>query len=265
MPTMSQYSETKINKILQDLPRNVVATTKWLGLYGIGSDLLHRYKQSHWFTTIGHGAVIRTGDNPSWAGAVYALQEQLKLPVHIGGKSAIGYQGHAHYLPLGKEIVTLYCPYKTDIPKWFVNYDWKVNLKIKVINLFKSDTDETIKKREVQGFPLMVSSLERALFEILADVPGNQTLDESLKIIESLNTLNPGILQTLLETCNSIKVKRLFLLLAEKANHQWLQRLKIETIDLGSGNRVLYKGGTLNKKYKITILRDWADEEGYEQ
>src|SRR5512133_179676 len=176
---MDQYSETKINRILQDLPRNVVATSKWLGMYGVGSDLLHRYKQSHWFTTIGHGAVLRTGDNPSWAGAIYALQEQLKLPVHIGGKSAIGYQGHAHYLSLGEEIVTLYCPYKTDIPKWFLSYDWKVNLKIKAKNLFLSPTDEGIKKREIQGFPLMVASLERAIFQVLADVPDNQTLDES--------------------------------------------------------------------------------------
>ncbi|NLE00593.1 MAG: hypothetical protein GX640_12040 [Fibrobacter sp.] len=109
----------------------------------------------------------------------------------------------------------------------------------------------------------MVASLERAILEVLADIPDNQTLDESFKIMESLNTLNPVILQILLETCNSIKVKRLFLLLAEKANHQWLQRLKLEKIDLGSGNRVLYKNGTLNKKYKVTVPRDLADEEGY--
>ena len=87
---MNQHKETKINKILQDLPGNAVATTRWLRTYGVGSDLLHRYKQSHWFTAIGHGTVLRTGDKPSWAGALYALQDQLKLPVHIGGKSAIG-------------------------------------------------------------------------------------------------------------------------------------------------------------------------------
>ncbi len=260
---MSQYSETKINKILQDLPQHTVATTKWLGKYGVGSDLLHRYKQSHWFTTIGYGAVARTGDKPTWAGAVYALQEQLKIPVHIGGKSAIGYQGHAHYLPLGKEIVVLYCPYKTDIPKWFKSYDWQVNLKIKAISLFPACITDGIKKIEIERFQLSVSFLERAIIEIISDIPGNQSIDETFKIMESLNTLNPNTLQTLLEKCNSKKVKRIFLLLAEKANHQWFRRLKVEKIDIGSGNRVLYKGGTLNKKYKVTVPRNWAEEEGY--
>lgn len=258
---MNQYSETKINKILQDLPHNAVATTRWLGQYGVGSDLLHRYKQSHWFTTIGHGAVLRTGDKPTWVGAVYALQEQLELSIHIGGKSAIGYQGHAHYLPMGKEIVTLYCHYRTDIPKWFKDYDWHVNLKIKAISLFSSNAEGNLKKMEIDGFHLSISSLERAIIEILADVPNNQSLDEAFKIMETLNTLNPKILQTLLEICNSKKVKRVFLLLAEKANHQWFQRLKVEKIDIGSGNRVLYKGGVLNKKYKVTVPRNWANEE----
>ena len=260
---MSLYKETKINKILQNLPHNAVATTKWLGQYGVSSDLLHRYKQSNWFTTIGHGAVLRTGDKPSWAGAVYALQEQLKLPVHIGGKSAIGYQGHAHFLPMGKETVTLYCPYRTDIPKWFKDYDWQVNLKIKAISLFSAMVGKNLKKMDINGFHLSISPLERAIIEILADLPVNQSLDEALKIMETLNTLNPKVLQTLLEKCESKKVKRVFLLLAEKTNHQWFQRLATEKIDIGSGNRVLYKGGTLNKKYKVTVPRNWAVEEGF--
>jgi len=243
--------------------QNAVATTRWLGQYGVSSDLLHRYKQSHWFTTIGHGAVHRTGEKPSWSGAIYALQEQLTLPVHIGGKSAIGYQGHAHYLPMGKETVSLYCPYKTDIPKWFKDYDWQVNFKIKAISLFSVKAVENLKKMEINGFQLSVSPLERAIIEILADIPDNQSLDEVLKIMETLNTLNPRILQTLLENCKSKKVKRVFLLLGERANHQWFKRLEVEKVDIGSGNRVLFKGGTLNKKYKVTVPRNWAVEEEY--
>ena len=240
-----------------------MATTRWLRTYGVGSDLLHRYKQSHWFTAIGHGAVLRTGDKPSWAGALYALQDQLKLPVHIGGKSAIGYQGHAHYLPLGKETVSLYCPYKTDIPKWFLDYDWQINLRIRSSNLFTAGAEKSLKKKEIQGFLLMTSTLERAILEVLVDVPGNQTLDEAFKIMDSMNTLNPKIVQELLENCKSKKVKRLFLLLADRANHQWFQRLQIEKIDIGSGNRVIYKNGALNKKYRVTVPRNWAEEEDF--
>jgi hypothetical protein len=45
---------------------------------------------------------------------------------------------------------------------------------------------------------------------------------ECYQILEGLANLRPKILQELLESCNSIKVKRLFLFMASKAKHQWL-------------------------------------------
>ncbi|MCP4403625.1 MAG: hypothetical protein GY801_40760 [bacterium] len=33
-----------------------------------------------------------------WTGAVYALQAQLSLNVHVGGKTALEIKGYAHYL-----------------------------------------------------------------------------------------------------------------------------------------------------------------------
>ena len=44
----------------------------------------------------------RAGDRVDWIGGVYALQQQLRLPIHIGGKTALEMQGYAHFLPLGK-------------------------------------------------------------------------------------------------------------------------------------------------------------------
>ncbi len=260
---MNQQKETKINTILQQLPKNAVATTKWLHVFGVGSDLLNRYKQTKWFTAIGHGAVIRTGDVAHWAGALYAMQTQLQLPIHLGGKSAIGYQGHAHYIPLGKESIMLFCPYKTSVPKWFEKYDWGVDLKIVKTNLFPQNYRTGIRNIDVAGFNIKVASLERAIMETLMFVPDKQTLDEAKKLMEGLNTLRPDIVQQLLENCNSIKTKRLFLLLAERENHPWVKRLKLEKIDLGTGNRMLIKGGVLDKRYHITIPRDWQKDEGY--
>ena len=36
-----------------------------------------------------------------------------------------------------------------------------------------------------------------------------------------------------------------------------IKKLNLEGISLGSGNRVLVKGGVLNKKYKITVPQEY--------
>jgi hypothetical protein len=53
--------------------------------------------------------------------------------------------------------------------------------------------------------------------------------------------------------CNSIKVKRLFLYLAEGHGHPWFERLDLNALDLGKGNRSIVVGGRLDPKYQITV------------
>jgi hypothetical protein len=76
--------------------------------------------------------------------------------------------------------------------------------------------------------------------------------------MEMLNGLRPNLLQQLLEENNSVKVKRLFLYMAEKAGHSWFNDLNLERIDLGKGKRSNVKDGVYDPKYQITIPRDLA-------
>jgi Transcriptional regulator, AbiEi antitoxin, Type IV TA system len=71
--------------------------------------------------------------------------------------------------------------------------------------------------------------------------------------MEGLISLRPRLLQSLLVACNSIKVRRLFLYLAEQHQHSWFQRLDIDALDLGTGNRSIITGGHLDSKYLITV------------
>ncbi|MFX8825011.1 type IV toxin-antitoxin system AbiEi family antitoxin domain-containing protein, partial [Acinetobacter baumannii] len=80
-------------------------------------------------------------------------------------------------------------------------------------------------------------------------------LVECFQFMESINKVRPIVVQKLLEACTSIKVKRLFLYLAEKANHSWLQHLDLEKIDLGKGKRSIVKDGAYNSKYQITVSK----------
>ena len=47
--------------------------------------------------------------------------------------------------------------------------------------------------------------------------------------------------------------------MAEKNDHQWFQELNLERINLGSGKRVMVDEGVFNKKYQITVPKEYAD------
>lgn len=83
--------------------------------------------------------------------------------------------------------------------------------------------------------------------------PKQEGFDEANYIMEGLPSLRPTVLQTLLEACKSVKVKRLFLYMAEHHNYAWFKRLETSSMDLGSGKREIIKGGKLDKKYMIVV------------
>ena len=64
-----------------------------------------------------------------------------------------------------------------------------------------------------------INTPERAILECLNLSDASSNLLDIYYIMESLTTLRPKLLQTLLERCTSQKVKRLFLYMAEKAVH----------------------------------------------
>jgi len=92
--------------------------------------------------------------------------------------------------------------------------------------------------------------------EMLYYVPSDQGFDEASKIMESLMSLRPRMVQMLLENCGQIKVKRLFLYLVEKLNLPWYENLVLDRIDIGKGKRVVALNGVLNKKYLITVPKE---------
>ena len=83
---------------------------------------------------------------------------------------------------------------------------------------------------------------------------------ECYELMEGLSTLRPSQVQSLLEKCKSIRVKRMFLYLAEKVDHQWLHYIKTDKIDLGSGKRALVKGGVFIPKYNITVPKELENQ-----
>ena len=99
---MASSKSSKINRLLKAWPSGVVAVLPWLKKQGIYQQLVHAYEKTSWVRRVGRGAYAKAGDKVEWAGGLYAIQEQLGLRIHAGGKTALQMQGYAHFLPMGK-------------------------------------------------------------------------------------------------------------------------------------------------------------------
>jgi len=251
--------EQKINRLINSQPSGVVYLSSWLSKNGFSTQLLNRYKKSNWIYSIGAGVWMRVGVKPTYQGALYALQEQSKLSVHIGAKTALSLQGKAHYLELATQQIILFGSSKERLPAWFSKYDW--GLKINYFGTSFLPSKMGLKTLEQSTFSLLISSPTRALLECLYLVPKKQELIECYEIMETLNNLRPKQVQELLEQCNSIKVKRLFLYMSEKAQHEWFNYINLEKIDIGKGKRSIVKEGVYIAKYQIIIPKALANYE----
>lgn len=251
---MSTQNESKINKLLQSQPPGVALLSSWLAEQGYSLDLQKRYRKSKWLESIGSGAMIRTGDKIDLTGALYALQSQKGLSIHIGAKSALAYLGKAQYLELHTKRVLLFGAKEESLPTWFNEYPWEVEVNYYSSSFLPPELGLT--KIDRPTFQINISSAARAMLECLYLVPEEQNLIECYELMESFNNLRPKLVQALLEQCTSVKVKRLFLYLAEKAKHAWVNYLNFGRIELGSGKRSLAKNGTYIPKYKITVPKE---------
>ena len=250
---MSGLSGNKLNQLVLNWPRGTVCTTGWLRKLGFSRQLIERYKKSRWLTSIGWGAYKLTNDPVSWPGAVYAIQEQLHLQVHPGGKTALQLKGLAHFVPAELKEIFLFGTRPQKLPTWFKIYDWAVDVSYSLTNLF--DKGLGLSQHDFGSFSIKVSAAERAVMEMLYLVPQKQTLNESSLIMEHLVGLRPTVVQELLENCNSIKTKRLFMFLAEKHDHQWMKNLDLSRVNLGPGKITIVSGGVYDSKYKIVVPR----------
>lgn len=255
-----------LNQLLSDWPSGQVFTSSYLGKKGYSKQQLQNYLKAGWLERLGVGAYKKSHDQVEWSAGLLALQNQLGLPVHVGGKSALGLLGKGQYLQLGKISLLLYGPSKTYLPAWFKRYSWSATINYQQSNLFKESREGFGSKnigytsKEVDKHEVIISSAERAILEYLDSLPSQGTYQEALELMENLTSLRPLVMQKLLEACESLKVKRLFFHFAEKVNHQWFNKLQVEKVNLGKGKRVVFKSGRMDPKYQITVPMEAYEE-----
>lgn len=270
---MAGHNRQKLNYLLSQLGDGWLVPSAWLQQQGYDRQLLAHYVKHGWLMSPAHGVFLRAGSTTSWQTVVHSLQRLARLPLHVGGAHAISVHGMDHYLRMGAARVTLYGPAR--LPAWVAALDLREKFvrrpdgKLAFAPLSAELLAAPKALREVgletlpgdrPDCPLVVSMPERAIFELLLEVPGKGSVAGADAILQGMARLRPALVSRLLRDCASVKVKRLFLALAERHNHAWFKHLDLTGVDLGTGNRVLDGGGRMHPKYHISLPRSLDEQ-----
>ncbi len=261
MYSMNRHTNSKLQNLLQSWPTGTISTTKWLGALGFSRQLIGAYKSSGWVQSFGSGAVSKPQDRVEWYGGLYALQFQLGLEIHVGGKTALELQGFVHYMPMGHETIDLLMAPRTLIPRWFVRHNWEERLRITENSALPSKIE--IDQISMGNFNIGVSSRERAALELLCLTPRLYSFEESRIIMESLGTLRANVLTQLLSVCTSEKAKRLLLYFGDQQNHAWRSKIDEKKFTIGTSLlKITAQNGKYHAKYHLFLPQEYVMENG---
>lgn len=268
MPTNADRRQLLLNLVPDGLP----VSKQWLQKQNPDLDrhAVDNLLKSRQLVALAPGVYIRPGTHLTWQGVVSSLQNIFRTDLSVGGLTALELHGFAHYLPLSRQrAVHLYG--KGPLPRWlsatlpevqFVRHNRLAALGSTGLVNREYDTRERAfmidaETQRPSAWPFTMSSPERAYLEVLMDVPKTISFEHADQLLQGMTTLSPRRMEQLLRKCTNVKVRRLFYWMAERHSFSWLKKLlspeALDELGLGSGNRVVAKGGRLDAKYRITV------------
>lgn len=251
---------TKMQQILESYPDSKLFFGEWLSDQGLDAKGQYAYMKRGWLSRLSKGVYVLQGTSPSLFNAVSAYNVQLSKHCIVGAYSALDLRGYSHYLSMGKPKAFLFTAKEDKLPSWLLQKEWDMTIKYMTTSFLGKDL-MGVEPMVVNGDWLLVSSPERAILECLNLPEAASSLLDIYYIMESLTTLRPKLLQSLLETCTSQKVRRLFVYMAEKAGHPWFKVLNLDSITLGTSRYMIVPTGKYISKYNMTIPKELAEYE----
>jgi hypothetical protein len=266
MHSVATRNEQKLNLLLRTIPPGMVVDAGWLSEAGYSTSLRSQYVAAGWLERPARGVYKTPARELTWEAALASLQHLMHRALHVGGRSALELHGYGPNLaPGAPSSVVVYSD--EPLPSWLGQLPDMPRFERRTIApllpIEASDaTDPTVGARRtiapldmVAHYPLRTSVPERAWLELLDDIPHRVTFELADAIGEGLRTLRPALMQQLMESVRSVKVRRLALWFADRHTQPWRDRLDRDHIDLGTGNRTLAAKGRLDPTYLITYPR----------
>ncbi len=272
---MAKPKATLINQLQSHLPEGLLVDAAWLSGQGYSTSLRSQYVSAGWLKQPARRVYQRPRGELTWQQVVISLQTLLEHDVAVGGRTALDMHGLAHYLKQRTTNIFLHGPKAP--PTWLATLPGTITYRYRNDARLFSKSRVTTAPHTLTAvgdgrislpgglmavpwgpwnWPLVISSPERAILELLDELPDDESFHQVDMLMQGFATLSPSRMQALLADCHSVKVKRLFFFFADRHRHAWLKRVDRTAIDLGRGKRMLVKGGRYDQKHMITVPGD---------
>ena len=186
---------TKINQALIEWVSGSIHGRKWFEEKGINTRLAYFYYEQGILEKIGPGVYSKKNDSVTWQGLVHFLQQELNLPLHISGKTALELQGASHYATMGKPRISLVSYEIKQLPSWVhkIDQDFKINFR-KSSLLSK---EEYLHSQDEQNLSIKLSERELSALELIDELDLQNGFEAVENYMNSLMTLRASMLQIL--------------------------------------------------------------------
>lgn len=206
---------------------------------GVSADLAVHYARAGWLVRLARGVFRRPEQALSLHPSLKLLESRIE-GLHVGGKSALDWQGVRQYVAQ-QETLHLYGWAAARLPEWFLK-EFPAEYHRK--RLFDEQPGALLHVLPFEGRneAPQVSTPERALLELLSEVGVRQPMQEARELLESTYNLRGAVLQELLARCTSVKTVRLCLQLGRELSLPWMAKLLPAELPTGSDRPWVSRG-----------------------
>lgn len=221
-------------------PAGVPLTMAQLRALGISPQLAQGYLRHGWLNRLGRGVYVRPGAPLDLSGSLRAL-EDLGFKAHVGGKTALDWYGTRDQVAARPQVL-LYGVGPQRLPTWLTE---SFDVLYRRRRLFRERETAPLAVSRFRDDPAapMTAEPERAVLELLSEVPQRESLEEARILASGLVSLRPDVMGALLKACSNVKTVRLFLMLARESSLPVLERLDTRKLPTGSRSRWVMRTG----------------------
>ena len=214
-------------------------TSEELVRLGVSADLAVHYARAGWLVRLARGVFRRPEQALSLHPSLKLLESRVE-GLHVGGKSALDWQGVRQYVAQ-QETLHLYGWAAARLPEWFLK-EFPAEYHRK--RLFDEQPEALLHVLPFEGRneAPQVSTPERALLELLSEVGVRQPLQDARELLESTYNLRGAVLQELLARCTSVKTVRLCVQLGRELSLPWMAKLLPSELPTGSDRPWVSRG-----------------------
>lgn len=206
---------------------------------GVSADLAVHYARAGWLVRLARGVFRRPEQALSLQPSLKLLERRIQ-GLHVGGKSALDWQGVRQYVTQ-QETLHLYGWVAARLPEWFLK-EFPAEYHRKRLFIEQPGAQLHVLPFESRDEAPLVSTPERALLELLSEVGVRQPMQEARELMESTYNLRGAVLQELLTRCASVKTVRLCLQLGRELSLPWMAKLRPADLPTGSDRPWVSRG-----------------------